>query len=76
MRKLSFSELSNTKSSRTSIWLLVCPEGPDTFKFYLKCNGKSLKGLKQGGSVINMIKVLKVLALCGDWTEGGLEEAR
>lgn len=47
-----------------------------TLKFYLKCNGKSLKGLKQGGSVINMINVLKILALCGDWTEGGLEEAR
>lgn len=28
-----------------------------TLKFYLKCNGKSLKGLKQGDGIIHMNNV-------------------
>lgn len=42
-----------------------------TLKFYLKCNGKSLKNFKQRKNIINVTTVSKILTLSEDWSEGG-----
>lgn len=35
--------------------------------------GSLLRSFRQGDSVVSMTDVLKILDLCEDWTEAGLE---